>query len=69
MYMNFLYVFLEEETGEERKKLHSGSLDGLYPMQYVILVIKSSRMKWVRQMACRGETGNAYRILMGKPEE
>jgi len=53
----------------EKKKLHSGSLHGLYPLQYVILLIKSSKMRWVRQMACRGEKGNAYRVLMGKPEE
>jgi len=54
MYTNFSYVFYEEETGEGRKIMHRGSLQGLYPLQYVILVIKSLRMRWVRQMQCRG---------------
>jgi len=45
---------LKRKLGRGRKKLHSGSLQGLHPTQYVILAIKSSRMRWVRQMACRG---------------
>jgi len=60
---------LKRKLGRGEKKLHSGSLHGLYPLRNVIPVIKSSRMRWGKQMACSGEKGNAYRVLMGKPEE
>jgi hypothetical protein len=31
-------------------------------------MIKSKRMRWAGHVALMGETMNAYRILMGKPE-
>jgi hypothetical protein len=31
-------------------------------------MIKSKRMRWEEQVARMGETRNAYRILVGKPE-
>jgi hypothetical protein len=31
-------------------------------------MIKSRRMRWAGQVARMGETRNAYRILVGKPE-
>jgi hypothetical protein len=31
-------------------------------------MIKSRRMRWARHVARMGETRNAYRILVGKPE-
>jgi hypothetical protein len=31
-------------------------------------MIKSRRMKWAGHVARKGETRNAYRILVGKPE-
>jgi hypothetical protein len=31
-------------------------------------MIKSRRMKWTGHVARMGEKGNAYRILLGKPE-
>jgi hypothetical protein len=38
----------------------------LYPS--IIRVIKSRRMRWARHAARMGETRNAYRILVGKPD-
>jgi hypothetical protein len=32
-------------------------------------MIKSRRMRWAEPVACMEEKQNAYRILMGKPEE
>jgi hypothetical protein len=34
----------------------------------VIRMIKSRRMKWAEHVARRGETRNAYRIMVGKQE-
>jgi hypothetical protein len=31
-------------------------------------MIKSRRMRWAGHVASMGEKGNAYRILVGKPE-
>jgi hypothetical protein len=31
-------------------------------------MIKSGRIRWTGNKACRGEKKNAYRILVGKPE-
>jgi hypothetical protein len=35
----------------------------------IIRMIKSRRMRWAGHVARMGEKMNAYRILMGKPEE
>jgi hypothetical protein len=40
----------------------------LYSSPSIIEIIKSRRMRWARHIARMGEKGNAYRILMGKPE-
>jgi hypothetical protein len=40
----------------------------LYTSLNIIRVIKSRRMRWERHVACKGEMGNAYRILVRKPE-
>jgi hypothetical protein len=34
----------------------------------IIRMIKSMRMRWAGHVARMGETRNAYRILVGKPE-
>jgi hypothetical protein len=42
----------------------------LYVSPNNIRVIKSKRrIRWVEHVACMGEMRNAYRILVGKPEE
>jgi hypothetical protein len=35
----------------------------------IIYLIKSRRMRWAGHVARMGEKMNAYRILVGKPEE
>jgi hypothetical protein len=39
----------------------------LYSSPNIESVIKSVRMRWVRQVACMGERVNAYRILIRDP--
>jgi hypothetical protein len=57
----------DEVTGEWRR-LHNEELNDLYSSPNIIRVIKSRRMRWAGQVACMGEGGCAYRILVGRPE-
>jgi hypothetical protein len=54
-------------TGEWRK-LHNEELRDLYSSPSIIRIIKSRRMRWAGHLARMGEKGNAYRLLVGKPE-
>jgi hypothetical protein len=49
-------------------KLHNEGLHKLYSSPSIIRMVKSNRMKWVGYVAKLGAKGNAYRILVGKPE-
>jgi hypothetical protein len=40
----------------------------LYASPHITGVIKSRRMRWVGNVACKGEMKNVYGILVGKPE-
>jgi hypothetical protein len=57
----------DDVTGDWRK-LHNEELHNLYSSPNIIRMIKSKRMRWAGLMARMGETRNAYRILVGKPE-
>jgi hypothetical protein len=50
------------------KKLHNEELHNLYSSSNIIMVIKSRR-RWAGLVACMGKAINAYKILIGKPEE
>jgi hypothetical protein len=50
------------------RKLHYEELYNLHSSRSIIGMTKSRRMKWARHVARMGETRNAYRILMVKPE-
>jgi hypothetical protein len=41
----------------------------MYSSPSVIRIIKSRRMRWTGHVARKGEKRNAYRLLLGKPEE
>ena len=58
----------EEEVTEDWRHLYNEELYDLYCSPHVIQVIKSRRMRRVGHVACRGEKGNAYRVLVGKHE-
>jgi hypothetical protein len=57
-----------EVTGSWRK-LHNVELHNLYSSPSIIRIIKSTRMRWGGHVTRMGEKRNAYRILVGKPEE
>ncbi|KAJ4443791.1 hypothetical protein ANN_05569 [Periplaneta americana] len=57
----------DEVTGEWRK-LHNGELHTLYPSPDIIRNVKSRRLRWAGHVARMGESRNAYRVLVGRPE-
>jgi hypothetical protein len=57
----------DEVTGEWRK-LHNEELHNLYSSPNIIRMMKSRKMRWAGNVERKGETRNAYRILVGKPE-
>ncbi|KAJ4446735.1 hypothetical protein ANN_13432 [Periplaneta americana] len=57
----------DEVTGEWRK-LHNTELHALYFSPDIIRNIKSRRLRWAGHVARMGESRNAYRVLVGRPE-
>ncbi|KAJ4444056.1 hypothetical protein ANN_05845 [Periplaneta americana] len=57
----------DEVTGEWRK-LHNTELYALYSSPDMIRNIKSRRLRWAGHVARMGESRNAYRVLVGRPE-
>ncbi|KAJ4431136.1 hypothetical protein ANN_19731 [Periplaneta americana] len=58
----------DEVTGEWRK-LHNTELHVLYSSPDIIRNLKSRRLRWAGHVARMGESRNAYRVLVGRPEE
>ncbi|KAJ4437409.1 hypothetical protein ANN_17553 [Periplaneta americana] len=57
----------DEVTGEWRK-LHNAELHALYSSSDIIRNIQSRRLRWAKHVARMGESRNAYRVLVGRPE-
>ncbi|KAJ4446800.1 hypothetical protein ANN_13498 [Periplaneta americana] len=57
----------DEVTGE-RRKLHNAELQALYSSPDIIRNIKSRRLRCAGHVARTGESRNAYRVLVGRPE-
>ncbi|KAJ4444208.1 hypothetical protein ANN_05999 [Periplaneta americana] len=57
-----------DEVTEEWRKLHNAELHALYPSPDIIRNIKSRRLRWAGHVARMGESRNAYRVLVGRPE-
>ncbi|KAJ4445891.1 hypothetical protein ANN_12577 [Periplaneta americana] len=57
----------DEVTGEWRK-LHNAELHELYSSPDIIRNIKSRRSRWAGHVVRMGESRNAYRVLVGRPE-
>jgi hypothetical protein len=50
------------------RKLHNEEHHNLYSSSSIIRMVKTRRRRWAGHEARMGETRNAYRILVGKPE-
>jgi hypothetical protein len=57
-----------DEVMGDWRKLHNKELHNLYISPNIIRMMKSRRMRWAGNVARMGETRNAYKILVGKPE-
>ncbi|KAJ4425680.1 hypothetical protein ANN_27876 [Periplaneta americana] len=57
----------DEVTGEWRK-LHNTELQAFYSSPDIIRNLKSRRLRWAGHVARMGESRNAYRVLVGRPE-
>ncbi|KAJ4451324.1 hypothetical protein ANN_02786 [Periplaneta americana] len=57
----------DEVTGEWRQ-LHNTELHALYSSPDIIRNIKSRLLRWAGHVARMGESRNAYRVLVGRPE-
>jgi len=55
----------DKVTGEWRK-LHNEELNDLYSSPNIVRVIKSGRKMWVVLVACMGESGGVYGVLVGE---
>ena len=53
---------------KEWRRLHNKELYHLYSSPNIIRVINSRRLKWTGHVARIGESRDAYRVLIGKPE-
>jgi hypothetical protein len=58
-----------EEVAGGWRRLHNEELHNLYLSPTIIRVINSRRMRWEGRIACMEKMENAYKVLVGKPEE
>ncbi|KAJ4447268.1 hypothetical protein ANN_09272 [Periplaneta americana] len=56
------------EITEEWRKLHNTELQALYSSPDIIRNIKCRRLRWAGHVARMGESRNANRVLVGRPE-
>ncbi|KAJ4445670.1 hypothetical protein ANN_12354 [Periplaneta americana] len=63
-----IFVAKRDEITGERRKLHNAELHALYSSPDIIRNIKSRRLRWAGHVARMGESRNAYRVLVGRPE-
>jgi hypothetical protein len=57
-----------DEVTRDWRKVHNEERHNLSSSTIIIRMIKSRSMRWAGYAARIGENGNAYRILVGKPE-
>ena len=57
----------DEVIGEWRR-LHNEELNDLYCSLSIVRVVNWGRMRWADHVAPMGESGGAYRVVVGKPE-
>ncbi|KAJ4425778.1 hypothetical protein ANN_27403 [Periplaneta americana] len=63
-----IFVAKRDEVTGEWRKLHNTELHTLYSSREIIRNIKSRHLRWAGHVARMGESRNAYRVLVGRPE-
>ncbi|KAJ4448485.1 hypothetical protein ANN_10501 [Periplaneta americana] len=63
-----IFVAERDEVTGEWRKLHNTELHALYSSPDIIKNIKSRCLRWAGHVARMGESRNAYRVLVGRPE-
>jgi transcription termination factor 2 len=58
-----------DDVMEGWRKLHNEELHNLYSSSSIIRIIMSRKIRWAGHVARMWEKRNAYRILVGKPED
>ena len=53
---------------EECRKLHNAKLHALYSSPNVIMILRSTRMRWTGHVARMEQSRDTYRILVRKTE-
>jgi hypothetical protein len=64
--MNGIFGSRRDKVTGEWRKLHNKELRDLYSSPSIIRIIKSKRMRWVRNVARMGKKRNAYMLSVGK---
>ena len=57
------------ETTREWRKLHNAEQHALYSSPNIIRNLNSRQLRWAEHVARTGQSRNAYRVLVRKPEE
>ncbi|KAJ4443149.1 hypothetical protein ANN_04799 [Periplaneta americana] len=63
-----IFVAKRDEVTGEWRKLQNTELHTLYSSSDIIRNIKSRRLRWAGYVARMGESRNAYRVLVGRPD-
>jgi len=63
-----IFGLKRDEVAGEWRRLQNEEINERYSSQSIFRVIKSRRMVWTGRIACTGERGDAYRVLVGKSE-
>jgi hypothetical protein len=57
-----------DEGAGEWRKLHNEELNEMCSSLNIFQVIKLRKMRWAGHVACMGESGGVYKVLVGKAE-
>jgi hypothetical protein len=68
MVLRKIFGLKRDEVTRDWRNLHNEELHNVYHSPNIIRMIKSRRMRWAGHVARMGVKGNAYRMLVGKPE-
>ena len=64
-----MFGYEREKVTGDWGKLHNDALHALYPSPDSIRAMEPVMMSWAVNVARMGEKRNAYRVLVGKPDE